>query len=389
LTHGPNLFISSTCYDLRQVRADLEEFARSLGLNPILSEFSSFPVDPHLGTIDNCLTAVDRDADLFLLIIGNRYGQLATGSKSVTNLEYLRARAKGIPIYVFVLRAILTALPIWKKNPEADFGTVVDSPQLFEFVETISVSDNLWVFPFDLAQEIKSTLRSQLGVLFLESLNVRRRLRSSPLPESVSNLKGNALRVAVDRQLQWDYSLFAAVITDGIAASRPLKLDRDNRLRFGAPGHIEGPAILAWLREKKSEIEVMSADLENLFEVALLDALGEESASSSDPEKIIYIARKIVEIYRASMIWSIDCYKISVDPVARKCVDLAANYISGFTEAIESVPGVVEAEVDRVKSLSEQGTDRIESLLYFKVSMPEMKDFHEEYERLARAYAEK
>src|ERR1700674_385257 len=116
MSRPPHLFVSSTCYDLRQVRADISDFARSFGLEPVLSEYESFPVDPSLDTIENCMQAVEQKADLFVLIVGTRYGHVAMNGKSVTNMEYTKARARGIPVYVFIHRSIIDMLPIWKAN---------------------------------------------------------------------------------------------------------------------------------------------------------------------------------------------------------------------------------------------------------------------------------
>ena|GEM_PF-5309772 len=38
------MFVSSTCYDLSQVRADIRDFASSLGYDPVLSELDTFHV---------------------------------------------------------------------------------------------------------------------------------------------------------------------------------------------------------------------------------------------------------------------------------------------------------------------------------------------------------
>ena len=46
---GVNIFISSTCYDLSQVRQDLRDFISGLGYNPMMSEQNDFPIDPQLG----------------------------------------------------------------------------------------------------------------------------------------------------------------------------------------------------------------------------------------------------------------------------------------------------------------------------------------------------
>src|SRR5215212_8699534 len=97
---APAVFVSSTIYNLKQIRADLKDFITEMGLVPVISEYDSFPIDPTNPTVDNCLKAVDENADIFVLIIGGRYGTIKDQGKSVTNMEYLKARAKGIPIYV-------------------------------------------------------------------------------------------------------------------------------------------------------------------------------------------------------------------------------------------------------------------------------------------------
>lgn len=91
MNHPPAVFVSSTCYDLKQVRADLKAFIESLGLEPVISEYDAFPVDPNVTTVENCLRVVDAKADIFVLIVGGRYGAVQDKGKSVTNLEYLRA----------------------------------------------------------------------------------------------------------------------------------------------------------------------------------------------------------------------------------------------------------------------------------------------------------
>lgn len=52
----PSIFVSSTCYDLKQIRRDIREFIEAdLGYEAILSEYDSFPIDPDKDTINNCL----------------------------------------------------------------------------------------------------------------------------------------------------------------------------------------------------------------------------------------------------------------------------------------------------------------------------------------------
>ena len=113
----PVVFVSSTCYDLAHIRSDLKSFIEdNYGFEAMLSEFNSFPIDPCVGTFENCLSNVDQCADIFILIVGTRYGYVTDTGKSITNLEYLHAKAKGIPIYVFVKNQLKNYLPIWRAN---------------------------------------------------------------------------------------------------------------------------------------------------------------------------------------------------------------------------------------------------------------------------------
>ena len=43
---GVNIFISSICDDLLQVRQDLRDFISGLGHNPMMSEQNDFPIIP-------------------------------------------------------------------------------------------------------------------------------------------------------------------------------------------------------------------------------------------------------------------------------------------------------------------------------------------------------
>ena len=170
----PTVFISSTCYDLKHVRNDLKNvIEEDIGLETLLSEYYSFPIDPSIGTVENCLRIVEQRADIFILIIGSRYGSTLDNGKSITNLEYLRAKAKGIPIYAFVDKTIIRNIPLWKSNPTMDFSSVVDSPQLFNFTEEVMAIDSVWIHEFEVSKDISTIIKSQLYYLFfrVEKIN--------------------------------------------------------------------------------------------------------------------------------------------------------------------------------------------------------------------------
>jgi Domain of unknown function (DUF4062) len=200
--NAPAVMVSSTFYDLHQMRADLLDFLQDeMGYRPLLSEYPSFPIDPDADTIENCRRRVEEDADILVLVIGGRYGYVdSTSDKSVTNLEYLAARAKGIPIYVFVDRDVTAIPPVWRSNPDSDFSAAVDDARLFEFVEQVRSKDRVWSQEFGRAQNIIAALRVQFAHLMSQGLQWRMRLRGQPL-HHLRGLHGEALRLALEQPM--------------------------------------------------------------------------------------------------------------------------------------------------------------------------------------------
>lgn len=281
----PAMFVSSTCYDLKQVRADLKDFIESLGLHPVISEFDSFPVDPSVTAVENCLQVVDERADLFLLIVGGRYGTIGDQGKSVTNMEYLRARAKGIPVYVFIQKSVLNVLPLWKTNPDGDFSAVVDSPELFDFVNLLRDTDGIWINAFEVAQEITEGLRKQLAYLFMDALELRKRVKTSGLPQELRHLTGMPLRLAIERSRFWQYRLFAYSFAEEIQRVKNRRWDLHYGVALGTGAFLVEPSqVFDWVLQKIGEGRRIANVISQILNVALLDAFGPPGVSG-DPRE--------------------------------------------------------------------------------------------------------
>ena len=95
----PRIFVSSTYYDLKHVREIIRKFILDLGYEPVLSEFSDIFYKPGDTVQNSCLKEI-ANCDLFVLIIGKRYGSPFPGdSLSITHKEYLEAQNVCIPVY--------------------------------------------------------------------------------------------------------------------------------------------------------------------------------------------------------------------------------------------------------------------------------------------------
>lgn len=80
----------------------MKRFIERLGYLAVLSEEGAVFYDPKTTAAQACLAEV-LNAQLFVLIIGGRYGSLVPDSnQSVTNAEYQQAVRQKIPVFALI-----------------------------------------------------------------------------------------------------------------------------------------------------------------------------------------------------------------------------------------------------------------------------------------------
>jgi hypothetical protein len=337
MASGPTVMVSSTFYDLKQVRRDLDDFLGSqMGYQCLLSEMSSFPIDPDLDTIENCKRRVRDDADILVLIIGGRYGSIdSRTAKSVTNLEYLTARAKGIPIYVFIERKIVDMLHLWKDNQGIDFSKVVDTPQLFEFVDQIRTQDKTWTWPFDVAQDIVAALRLQFAHAQLQGLKLRSMLAGSQIPDHLNGVGPDALRVALEKPDSWEFLLFFHCLANEVERRKDRLRDYDAGLRLGLAENV--PAIIAgdWVTTRIHELLGLLDSAGRLVNVEAQTAFG-PPGRAGDASYIVWSAKKLGESLDFALEWSqrVRCARVDepFEPVVAELQKFSADFIQQLRE---------------------------------------------------------
>ena len=76
----PRVFISSTFYDLRQIRLELDKFIEMLGYEPVRNEEGDIPYGKEEELQEYCYKEIDN-IDILVSIIGGRYGSRASGEE--------------------------------------------------------------------------------------------------------------------------------------------------------------------------------------------------------------------------------------------------------------------------------------------------------------------
>lgn len=181
----PKVFISSTCYDLGQIRDSLSEFISSYYYETVLSERGDVFYHPDLHTHASCVNEVEN-CQLFILLIGGRFGgsYKYDTTKSITNAEYEAAVLKKIPVFTFIKKDVFDDHRYYQKNKskidllkQLEFPSIENQEyaiNIFEFINQVRLSDvNNGFFQFEFAKDIKNQLGKQWAGLMYNFLNNR------------------------------------------------------------------------------------------------------------------------------------------------------------------------------------------------------------------------
>lgn len=381
------IFLSSTCYDLKQIRTDLFEYLYSSGYTPFLSENHDFPINPQKDTIDNCIDNVKTNTDIFILVVGNRYGFQIENGKSITNTEYLYAKKLGLPIYVFIYKPIISILPIWKKNKKGDFSDSVDSTKIFEFVQDLRETDNNWCFEFETAQDIVKVLKVQFSYLFKESLKIRTRFNSN-LPDFYKKLTPEAINILLNKEDMFEILFFVQTLEDELIKFEELKYDFEYQVLFKSKKRIDDDnELLRWLRQNFQSVNNITDSANNLMNKAFPTYFGAPGVAS-DIKGLNYVGSAMARLYGEMINWYNDIKSTSVEKEYELLRDSLALFTIKSAEKIWNYPNQIKDAIfngqERVKNGEE--SVGIECILTFETDKDAMEIYNREIDKLNNKY---
>ncbi len=200
----PRVFISSTYYDLKHIRSSIDNFIYQLGYESVLSEKGNIPYTPDKPLDQSCYREV-KNTDIFVLIIGGRYGSEKSGDQStglktfydnydsITKQEYQSARENNIPIYILIEKSAYSDFETFtqnKSNKDIKYPHV-DSVNIFYLIEHILAQPrNNPIYQFDRFNEIEGWLKEQWAGHFKVLLN------SSANQQQISSLSAQVTELS-------------------------------------------------------------------------------------------------------------------------------------------------------------------------------------------------
>jgi|GEM_PF-4171130 len=166
-----NVFLSSTVYDLVDLRSTVPQVVETLGLKTLASDRADFPVTPGIHSYRACLAALEI-ADIFVLIVAGRFGgsysKYGAEVTSITMEEYEVAVNRRLPMIILVREQVWDERQHVKRNRTMKL-TFADRPEIHSFLDRITTArrDN-WIFQFRTAEELNGILAMRLEMLLAE-----------------------------------------------------------------------------------------------------------------------------------------------------------------------------------------------------------------------------
>lgn len=236
---SPRIFLSSTYYDLKQVRSDIGKFIQDLGYVSVMNENADIPYTQQHELEYDCYGEI-LTCDVLVCIIGNSFGSQSNSNElSVTMNELEQALKNRKLVYVFIEKSVFYENKTFRKNVglKGFVPAAVDDIKVHQFIKKLidKIGREKYIQPFDTAQDIINNLRMQFAGLFQSLLTAKQSVAESMQAYELHN-EIEALKQVVediqDKNNQLDSNLNSTIIINNPLVSYIERLLGVKRFHF-------------------------------------------------------------------------------------------------------------------------------------------------------------
>jgi hypothetical protein len=247
----------------------------------------------------------------------------------------------------------MTLLPVWRKNPNADFAPSVDDPQVFKFVDDI-VQKQQWIFAFSKASEVSDVLRTQLSVFLKNLLDRRMTGRLDPVKGFEAESE-KARDIALERPEFWEYLLTAELLRSKIALLEQEYADFERGLIYKPKKHVDASEYFELLSSRMSDPIDLLAIIKKSLEVELVDSWG-KSGEPGDPIQILPAVNRITSSCKNFLEWEVEINALDPPEIFRQFASSLRGMTRVFIDELKRIPYelqiALEGNLDDTKEVS-------------------------------------
>ena len=190
----PRIFISSTFYDLRQIRSDIDLSIETLGYEAIRNEEGDIPYGKEEALEEYCYNEI-KSIDILISIIGGRFGTEAKqNAYSISQTELRKALKEKKQVYIFIDKNVLSEYETYQLNKDKEDVKYkfVDNIKIYQFIEEVkNLNANNNIKGFETATEITRYLKEQFAGLFQRFLEGQSKIKEVSLIENLEKTSRN------------------------------------------------------------------------------------------------------------------------------------------------------------------------------------------------------
>jgi hypothetical protein len=217
----------------------------------------------------------------------------------------------------------------------------------------------------------------------MEGLTLRDKVSGLKFPRFLLSLSGESLKIVMERSPGWEYRFFSSVLSDEMRTDQELKWDLKYGLTIGRVHPLsELQKMLDWVGLKLNDVGALVNSADTLMNKVVQDGLG-KSGHEGDPELLFYCAHRIAQVRKELVKWSLEFGCTEVGPECKHLLELISQMSAGVIENLESIPGKLDAEINKVLEAKAKGESYVGELM-LKLTIPFADELHAEFEKLTQ-----
>jgi hypothetical protein len=228
MSYALPVFVSSTCYELRDLRAAIKAWLVQLGLEPLMSDEGGFPHVDGMPPYASCLRALE-ECPLVIVVIDRRYGQRFDDwgpypqfrGCSPTHAELRHALDIGKRVLIYVHDDLWNFYEVWRKNPDAFKNAApqgLEEATLSMFHELKRRNPVPWMEHFADVAELQRSLNRE----FVNQLFVHLRDRERQTADLAAYVLRKITEAAPEVRAKIEVGLSPSLVADRDALQRQL-----------------------------------------------------------------------------------------------------------------------------------------------------------------------
>lgn len=232
-----------------------------------------------------------------------------------------------------------------------------------------------WIFKFKNAKDIIKEVKIQFAFLMNEGLELKKLFRNK-ISAKILRYPEKVIRIAVEKPKAWEYLLFVEALEYNLQKQQDLEQDLFYGMYLDENILLTNPQeILDLCRSRLSELQ----NKVNLLKILLTQGFKDAVEIHREPDRILYIAERTIDIYKAIGEWKLNFKKYMFPIEYRGLWEAMTRWGNSIIIGIEAF---IPMAREKLKLTLSQQENEIELTMPIELNEDLTKEVNTEIEKL-------